>query len=149
MAEQLTDRHALPLLQAGQAQKEMTHNEALVRLDLLTMAAARGIANAPPAAPVPGECWIVGDSPAGSWAGHADALAGWTESGWRFVAARSGMRVWLNDAACDARFFDGAWNVPARPAIPVPSGGETVDLQAREAIAAMLSALAMHGLTGR
>ena len=36
-----TARWALPLLEAGQAQKEMTHNEALQRLDLLAQRTRR------------------------------------------------------------------------------------------------------------
>jgi hypothetical protein len=163
MAEERTDRHALPLLQAGQAQKEMTHNEALVLLDLIAGAAAEAVAEVPPAEPEPGQCWIVGAAPVGAWTGQADALAGWTESGWRFVVPREGLVVWLAAAGCPAAWQSGAWRIGAaharslsvdgvqvvgaqQPAIADPAGGGTVDAEARGALAAILAALRTHGL---
>ena len=158
-----TPRLALPLLAAGQAQKEMSHNEALSRLDLLVQAAAAAIGeDVPPAAPEPGRCWIVGDSPEGAWAGHAGEVAGWTEGGWRFAAPREGMRLWLGLEAGSAVFASGAWRagevhgrlvvegqqvVGTRGAgIMEPTGGTVVDAAARAAIIAVLEALRAHGL---
>lgn len=163
MAEEQTDRHALPLLQAGQAQKELTHNEALVLLDMLAMAAAAGVADAPPVAPVPGECWIVGPEPTGGWTGAAEKLACWTASGWRFLAPRDGMRVWRIDLGVEALWRNGAWTTgemraqrlivdgeavvgPRRPAISLPAGGATVDAEARATLGSIVAALTAHGL---
>jgi hypothetical protein len=163
MAEERTDRHALPLLQAGQAQKELTHNEALVLLDMLAMAAVAGVAAVPPAAPVPGECWIVGPQPGGAWAGAAGKLACWTASGWRFLAPQAGMRVWRIDLAVEAQWRAGEWRTgevcarrlivegepvvgPRQPAIALPVGGATVDAEVRAALGAIVAALKAHGL---
>src|SRR3546814_18262631 len=61
-----TTRLALPYLVPGQAQKETTHNEALIRLDLAVKASALSIGlNISPQTPEPGQCWIVGTSPTG------------------------------------------------------------------------------------
>lgn len=50
-----TPRLALPMLQPGQAQKEMFHNEALALLDLATQAVVEAVGvDAPPGDPVPG-----------------------------------------------------------------------------------------------
>lgn len=159
-----TTRMGLPLLDAGQAQKEMTVNEALARLDLLTQAAVAAIGpDAPPGEPGDGQAWIVGGAPAGAWAGRAHALAGWTAGGWRFVAPREGMSVWSEADGCAATFVDGAWLlgrlsgerveiggvqvVGARAAaIGGPTGGAVVDAEARAALAAVLAALRGHGL---
>ena len=163
MAEEQTDRHALPLLQAGQAQKEMTHNEALVLLDMLAMAAVAGVADLPPAAPAAGECWLIGPTPAGAWAGAAEKLTCWTASGWRFVAPREGMRVWRSDEGIETIWRAGAWRAgevrgrhlivdglpvvgARRPAIAAAVGGTTVDVEARAAIGAIVAALTAHGL---
>lgn len=163
MAEEWTDRHALPLLQAGQAQKELTHNEAVVLLDALVMAAAAGRADMPPATPIPGECWIVGPEPAGAWAAAAEKLACWTASGWRFLTPREGMRVWRIDLGVEAVWRAGAWSAgevrahrlivdgepvvgPRQPAIASPAGGAVVDAEARAAIGAITAALQAHGL---
>jgi Protein of unknown function (DUF2793) len=159
-----TARLALPLIAPGQAQKEMTHNEALTLLDLAVQAgvtAAR--VDTPPAAPAIGECWIVGDAPEGAWAGRAGALAGWTAGGWRFVAPREGMSVWSAGDTMAWTFRAGLWRrgelrgvslrvngrqvVGAQAAaIATPAGGTTVDTEARAAISALLAALRGHGL---
>ncbi|WP_240325572.1 DUF2793 domain-containing protein [Sphingomonas mesophila] len=87
-------RLQLPFLAPGQLQKEFTHNEALARLDLAVAAAVLEVGrNAPPASPAPGDCYVLGSAPTGAWAGQARALAGFTEGGWRFVAAVAGMQV--------------------------------------------------------
>ncbi|THD38334.1 MAG: DUF2793 domain-containing protein [Sphingomonas sp.] len=159
-----TDRFALPLLQPGQAQKEMFHNDALAALDLLVQPTVETIGlETPPTAPESGQCWIVGDSPVGAWAGKAGQLAGWSAAGWRFAVPREGTAAWVIADALTARYRDGGWTlgeetaahlaiggdavVGARQAaIAAPSGGATVDAESRTAIAAMLGALRAHGL---
>jgi len=55
-----TKKLALPLMAEAQAQKHVTHNEALLKLDALVQLSVRSRALAdPPAAPVDGEAWIV------------------------------------------------------------------------------------------
>lgn len=164
MNEERSARLALPLLQPGQAQKDMTHNEALALLDIVTAAgvAAAGV-NVPPAAPEEGACWIVGTAPEGAWAGHAEALAGWTAGGWRFIAPRDGICVWNAATRRVVRYLGGAWEEgivrgsevrvdgvrvvgAQRGTIAAPSGGATVDMEARAGISAILAALRGHGL---
>lgn len=159
-----SSRFGLPYLQAGQAQKEIFHNEALTTVDALLHPAAQSAGdNAPPATPAVGRCWIVGSSPTGAWAGHAGALAAWSEGGWRFVAPVEGMMIWLLDAQIWARRGAGGWiigDIPAQsvsvaglqivgarqPAIADPSDGTTIDSQARTALSALLAAARAHGL---
>ncbi|WBH18298.1 DUF2793 domain-containing protein [Sphingomonas radiodurans] len=164
MSEEQTARLRLPLLQAGQAQKELDHNEALALLDLAVQAAVVAIGiDAPPSDPALGDCWIVGPDPVGLWAGHADALAGWTAGGWRFVAPRAGMAVWLMSDGLAARFDGTTWSIGAvqasglfvngervvsarGTAVANPIGGATIDIEARNALDEILSALRLHGL---
>lgn len=164
MSDTQTDRFALQLLQPGQAQKEMFHNEAIATLDLIVQPAVETLGlDTPPTAPESGQSWIVGDSPIGAWSGKAGQLAGWSAAGWRFVIPRVGMAVWVIADALTARFGDGAWAIgeetaahlaiggdvvvgPRQAAIATPSGGATVDTESRTAIVAMLAALRAHGL---
>jgi hypothetical protein len=90
-----TRRVALPLLQAGQAQKEIDHNEALALIDgaLHPLVGSLG-GNDPPVGPASGAAWIVGSAPTGAWTGKAHMVALWTSGVWRFLAARVGMSVW-------------------------------------------------------
>ncbi len=159
-----TARLALPFIAPGQAQKELAHNEALLRIDLALHASVEAMGlNDPPASPAPGQCWIVGAAPAGDWAGQALALAGWTGGGWRFVAPVPGMTAWIPATGLVARFDGTAWAggvlagsrvmiggvqvIGARqPAIVPPDGGAVVDGEARAAVSAILGALSAHGL---
>lgn len=163
MTEGSSARLALPMLFAGQAQKEITHNEALARLDLAIQASAIAIdAEIPPGEPEPGDCWILGETPEGAWSGHALALAGWTDGGWRFVTPFEGMSVLVTEVNEFAVFLSGSWTIgelrgrlfvdgeqvvgPRVDAIPDPIGGVTIDAEARTAIATILDALRAHGL---
>lgn len=164
MTDETTARLALPLLQPGQAQKELYHNEALALLDLATQAVVEAVGvDTPPDVPDLGACWVVGSAPSGAWAGHAHAIAGWTSGGWRFVGPREGLAVWNRAAGRASRFAAGSWEDgvltghrlqldgnqvvgPRGPAIADPAGGTTIDAEARSAIAAILATLRDHGL---
>ena len=110
MSDDTSARLALPLLAAGQAQKEMTVNEALALIDIAVQASAvAGGIDTPPEAPAAGQCWIVGDSPDGAWSGHAGMLAGWTADGWRFATPVEGMAVWVSADIMVWRYVGGTW----------------------------------------
>lgn len=142
-----TPRLGLPYLIPGQAQKEATHNEALAIADALIQCTVTAIRNDPPVAPAAGAAWIVGTAPTGAWSGRADAVAWWTEGGWRFTPAIDGMAAWVAAAAAPARFQGGGWTIAERlPAITAPAGGTTVDSEARAALTAILVALRSHHL---
>lgn len=141
----LTPTVRLPLLAAGQAQKEVAHNEALVLIDMLLAgrAVAAGV-DTPPTAPEPGECWIVGTTPTGDWTGRARAVAGWTDGGWRFIVPWPGLTLRAGNAQTIFRYSGTAWTAAA--SIASPGGGTVVDIEARAAIASILAALVVHGL---
>jgi hypothetical protein len=158
-------RFGLPFILPGQAQKEIFHNEALLALDVaLHPAVEHDAPTSPPEAPETGRCWIVPAGATGAWGGRDDQLAGWTESGWRFLAPVEGMIVWDRGVDLPVRFRAGAWSVgeltcskltiggsqvvgPRLPAVPSPSGGTIIDAEARAAIAAIIATLMSHGLT--
>jgi hypothetical protein len=160
----VTDRLSLPLLVAGQAQKEVTHNEALTLIDFLAQPVVVAVAPVSvPAAPTLGQSWIVGAAPTGAWAGKAAHIASWTSGGWRFCAPREGMCVWSIADTLFVRRTSSVWSIgavtastlsiggqqvvgPRGLAIPNPSGGSSIDAESRLAIGAILSALRTHGL---
>ncbi len=162
-----TSRLSLPLLHSAQAQKEMTHNEALTLIDLLLHGGVERVGeDTPPAAATPGQCWIVGNAPVGAWAGQARHVAGMTEGGWRFVAPRDGMTLWWVGGETTATFRGGAWHAgevrasrltidgtpvvgPRRPAIADADGGNIRDIEARSTLVQVLAALRDHGLIAR
>ncbi len=136
-------RLALPFLFAGQAQKEFFVNEALARLDALLHPAIEAETNTPPASPVNGQCWLVGTAPTGDWAGRAGQLACRQSGNWLFAAPVTGMRV-HDKAASRLVIYDGSWQRTAN--VAAPTGGTTVDAQARTAIAGLITALGVAGI---
>ena len=88
----------LPYLIASQAQKHVTHNEALRLLDGLTQLTVedRDLAT-PPGAPAEGACWIVGPAATGEWAGWDDDVAMWADGAWLRLPSRTGWRAWVID----------------------------------------------------
>ncbi len=137
-------RFALPMLFAGQSQKEVIVNEALLAADVLLHPAVEAVITAPPAAPANGQCWLVGASATGPFAGQSGRIAAWSEGGWRFVSAREGMRAYDIAAAAYRFFAGGTWQLA--PAPTMPSGGAVIDSQARTAIAAIITTLRAAGV---
>lgn len=142
--EAQTPRMGLPLLYPGQAQKEVFVNEALVRIDALLHAQVEAIAGAPPATPIDGQCWIVGTSPVGDWAGKAGQIACRAAGNWVFAAPQDGMSVTIGASGQIIRYLAGEWSTPA--AITAPAGGDFIDSQARAAIAALIAQLVSAGI---
>lgn len=86
----------LPYLDAAQAQKHITHNEALARLDALVHLSVqqRNVGDAP-ASPVEGARLLVGDEPSGAFAGKSGWIAAFDGGIWRFYQPRTGWRVFV------------------------------------------------------
>tara|TARA_R110002020_G_scaffold80747_3_gene201213 strand:+ start:16145 stop:17305 length:1161 start_codon:yes stop_codon:yes gene_type:complete len=113
MPEQTSPRLALPRLQPAQAQKHVTVNEALARLDILVQMQVAGLdETTPPASPPEGAAYGVGPGATGAWAGQDGALAAFVSGGWIFLDPAPGWRVW--DAGAGAlKIWDGAaWVLP-------------------------------------
>ncbi len=138
-----TPRYALPLLFAGQSQKEFYVNEAHALADALLHCAVEGLADAPPPDPAEGACWLVGDTPTGAWTGQAGKLASRQPGGWLFVAPRDGMSL-LDRVSGQTLRYRGGWIAPAAPA--APTGGTTIDAELRAAFGVLVEALAEAGI---
>ncbi|WP_068076110.1 DUF2793 domain-containing protein [Novosphingobium lentum] len=138
-----TPRFALPLLFSGQAQKEVTVNEALLATDVLLHGCIEAVANTPPVSATTGQTWLVGDNPTGLWAGHPGALAAWSDGGWRFASPRDGMRIFDKVQAAD-HLYNGGWKLVVSPAPPV--GGTVIDAEGRSALINLIAALRSAGI---
>ena len=92
-----TNRVLLPYILQSQSQKEVTHNSGLDLIDALLQAACVSVGtNTPPGSPVAGDCYVIGSTPTGVWAGQASKFTFYT-TGWNFVAPWEGLTAWAKD----------------------------------------------------
>ena len=138
-----TPRFAIPLLFAGQSQKEFYVNEAHALTDALLHAACEGEATDPPAAPADGEAWLVGTAATGAWAGEDGKLASYQSGNWLFAAPNDGMRL-FDRSTGQLLLFRAGWQRPTTPS--GPTGGTTIDAEARTVLADLISALMQAGV---
>ncbi|MGE3832991.1 MAG: DUF2793 domain-containing protein [Parvibaculaceae bacterium] len=109
-----TQHLGLPLLAASQAQKHVTHNEALMLVDALLQLGiiSRALA-APPGSPEEGDRYLVAASASGGWSGHDGELACFIDGVWRFMAPQAGWLLWCEDEE-ELLVFDGTdWRAGA------------------------------------
>jgi hypothetical protein len=86
----------LPLLESAQAQKHVTHNEALLLIDgALQLAVASRTLAAPPGSPTEGARYLVPAGASGDWAGHEGDVALYAAQAWRFLTPAVGWRMWV------------------------------------------------------
>ena len=118
MSDDLSPVLALPLLMPAQAQKHVTHNEALRLLDVLVQpsVASRALAS-PPVDPQPGTRHIVGGDAVGIWAGRSGQIAFFDQGDWQYLQPRAGWRTWVIDEGVELVHDGSGWRAPAdRPA---------------------------------
>ncbi len=107
-----TPNLSLPFIMPAQAQKHVTHNEAIELLDMIVQLTLESVeAIAPPATPAEGQAWALGVSATGDWAGQDNTIATWRGGGWLFVAPRDGWLAWVRDVGELRAFTAGAWAV--------------------------------------
>ncbi len=91
----LTYNLGLPYIMPAQAQKHVTHNEALCALDaIVQLSVISRSLSAPPENASDGERFIVGSSASGAWDGKEDHIAVYDMDGWVFLSPQPGWRVW-------------------------------------------------------
>lgn len=117
---------SLPYIAAAQAQKHVTHNEALADLDVLVqLAAIEFDATNPPASPAEGDVYVLGAGAVAAWAGNAEGtIAAFQEGAWVFVTPKSG---WIagDGTGAAVRVWDGSVWQPVSGSAPssVPTLG--------------------------
>jgi hypothetical protein len=105
-----TPNLALPCIEGSQAQKHVTHNDALRILDtLVQLAVADRDLTAPPGSPGDGQRWIVKAGATGAWAGHDNAIAAWQDGAWIFSTPQTGWLAYIVDEGALVAWSGSAW----------------------------------------
>ena len=102
-----TIKHALPYIMAAQAQKHVTHNEALRTLDALIQLSvkAKDVSD-PPSDPSEGDAYLIGVSPTAVWANYENQFTVFQDGAWAFHPPKVGWIVWV-EADETLLIFDG------------------------------------------
>lgn len=131
-----TSRLNLPLIAAAQAQKHVTHNEALLALDALVQLAVEDDAlSSPPSVPAEGSRYIVAAAAAGAWAGQAGKVAVYQDGLWQFLTPRAGWRAWVVSRDLLQVYDGAAW----KPALAIPSSLPMLGINANASAATRLT----------
>lgn len=98
---------SLPFIQPSQAQKHVTHNEGMRRLDaLVQLSVLSATQTTPPGAPQDGDRYILPSGATAAWVGQDGVLASFEENSWVFYVPQTGWSTWVGDVA-EHQVFDG------------------------------------------
>ncbi len=97
-----TPKIGLPLLEASQAQKHVTVNESLYRIDAFLQQIVKDFITTPPGSPSEGDSYLIADSATGEWSGQDQKIAIWINDQWEFYQPEVGFSVF--NQATGSRF---------------------------------------------
>lgn len=105
-----TPRTGAPLLAAAQAQKHVTHNEALYQFDAFLCARFLDCdLTAPPSSPSDGDTYLVHATATGDWMGQSNKIAYCADGAWRFYAPFGGLVAYVADESKLIVYTGSAW----------------------------------------
>jgi Protein of unknown function (DUF2793) len=142
----------LPYLIAAQAQKHVTHNEAIRALDCLVQLSVKDQnQTTPPTTPANGDRYIIAAAPTGSWTGHTGQIAAWQDNAWAFYVPQTGWLAWVANDAKLVAYNGTAWVASGAGLNPTPLLGinATADTTNRLALAAPASLFNHEGTDHR
>lgn len=127
----------IPYIAAAQAQKHVTHNEAMTLLDtLVQLSVLDKDLTAPPVSPTEGDCYIVagaGGTATGAWVGWEQRVARYLDGEWRSYlpgeGAGAGWLAWVLDEDAMYRFDGAAWALAGLEGPAGPEGAPGADGQ--------------------
>lgn len=136
-----TARLTLPFIMPSQAQKHITHNEAIQALDALVQPVVESrVLTTPPTTPLEGEAWIVPSDASGAWASHTDEIAAWQSGAWTFLDPAAGWQVYDRADKTQLVFDAGAWTPLASLGAALPRLGVNTSADSTNRLAVASSA---------
>lgn len=139
---------ALPYIKSAQAQKHVTHNEALQQLDATVQLVIAARAAIPPATPAEGECFWVLPAATDAWTGRSGRLAFRQDEAWIFIAPGLGWRAFDRTEGRLKVFSGTDWvdiPLPSAPQVSALGIGATPDATNRLAVSASATLLTHAG----
>lgn len=103
---------SLPYIASAQAQKHITHNQALQALDGIVQLSVEGIRDVPPSAGTTdeGASFILGPDASGDWAGKSGHIVSLQNGQWISVTPQTGWRAWNTEAETLLVYKGSEWS---------------------------------------
>ncbi|PWR22759.1 DUF2793 domain-containing protein [Zavarzinia aquatilis] len=140
-----TPRLALPYIVQSQAQKEVTHNEALNLLDIVVQTAVLDRHRTePPASPAAGQRHLVATGATGAWSGQDGSIAAWIGTAWLFVGPWPGFQAYIVGEGRSLTWDGTAWEAPYSGIGIGDVGGLADALDGKLGVAAIGTAVQAH-----
>ena len=112
----LTTHLLLPYILASQAQKHVTHNEALRLLDaMVQLSVLDRTRTAPPVSPTDGDRHVVASGATGLWVGWDLNVAFWVDGVWMRLVPRPGWLAWIASEQAFVVWNGSAWDLVGEP----------------------------------
>ncbi|SPL64767.1 hypothetical protein OHAE_634 [Ochrobactrum soli] len=133
-----------PNILPSQAQKHVTHNEALRLLDaVVNLSVKSRTLAAPPVTPSAGARYIVASSATGAWSGKNGMIASFIDDGWLFIQPATGWQAYIETEAKLLIFDWALWNstgsVPDTLSVSILGIQATADAVNRFAVSSAVS----------
>lgn len=114
----------LPYIIANQAQKHITHNEAIKALDIIVqLSVLNKNLTIPPALPNEGDRHIVAPLATGIWVNKDNQIAVYQDGAWIFYPAQIGWLAWITDLSQLHAWDSTDWNEVSSTINPAPLVG--------------------------
>ncbi|MDJ0612789.1 MAG: DUF2793 domain-containing protein [Rhizobiaceae bacterium] len=138
---EITPKNRLPYIMPQQAQKHVTHNEAIRMLDALIQISVAAIVDDPASiSPEEGDCVLIGSSPLGEFEGKTDYLASFVDGAWMLHQPVIGWLAYRQDLGKIIAFTDAGWII----ASGVPEEIQNLDLLGVNATADSINRLSIN-----
>ena len=100
----------MPYIQPAQAQKHVTHNEALRLLDaIVQLVVLTDDQNSPPVTPEEGGCYLVAEHGQAAWAGQDQNIAIFSDAAWQFIIPKEGWVAQVTGKDSEVVFDGAVW----------------------------------------
>lgn len=132
----------LPYILPAQAQKHITHNEAIKLLDsLVQLSVLDRSLSAPPTSPVAGDRHIIAGTATGDWVGAENHIALWDGTAWVTLPPHPGWCAWCEAEERLLVFTGSAWLplIAGAPMFGINTSADTTNRLAVKSDAVLLS----------
>lgn len=141
-----TPNLAMPYIMPAQAQKHVTHNEALQIIDAVGQLCLEAIGlSTPPETAANGLVWAVGTAPTGRWFSYDNQLAIRAGNGWMFLPPQEGWTAWDRSSGTQRVWRNGSWDPVPLTNLPGVGIGTDFDAVNRLAVFAQATLLSHDG----